>query len=425
MIKKTLNRRTVLRGMGVTIGLPLLDCMLPGFSEKAMAQAVGGPRLVILYKPNGYYPGSWTVNNINALPSVLQPLNAMRSEITVVQGMNNSASASYDDGHAPRLSCFLTGGPITPSTSTITAPKSIDQIIADSRGSDALTLSGPFSHGTDNGFNGEYFSSLSWVGPRADTRIMSPRALFDQIFATAGGGGTPSSEIINQVYKKSILDYVKDEANRKMASLGTTDKAKLDEYLTGVREIEVKLGTVTSTPMTCNEDIARPAASNGFETHTRLMMDLLIKALQCGRNDVVTYIMDPEVGNGYRNHHSVSHFNDNSTYPQILQEIDRWYVEQYAYLIGKMNTIQEAGGTMLANSCVILGSGSGGNPGEDHTTKNVPLVMAGSAKGLFPNRGRVLNKSNVRLANFMLTLLNKYGVARSSFGDSNGTLADL
>jgi hypothetical protein len=413
-------RRTFIRGLGVGLAMPFMDCMLP-WASKALAQAAGKPHLIVLYKPNGQFPGSWKVNNFAALPTMMQSLNGIKNEVTFIQGMNNRASAQYGDGHAPRLACFLTGGPITASTSNVIAPKSIDQIIADARATTALTVAGPFEYPTDNGFNGEYFSSLSWKGPRAAQKIKSPRALFDSLFANPTPT-VPNTAAINKVYKQSVLDFAKEEVARKMASLGSSDKKKLDEYLTGVREVEVAINKAETTVIQCTADTGRPLDNNGFEVHTKLMLDLIIKSLQCGRTDVVSYMFDTEVGNGYMDHHGVSHYSANSTYPQKLMSVDQFYISQFAYFITKLNSIQTATGSLLANSAVIFGSGTGDS--DSHDPNDIPVLLAGRAGGLL-TPGKVLTKAGAPVSNLMLTMLNKMGVARTSFGDSTGQFADV
>lgn len=431
MKKGLLSRRTFMERSGIMITLPLLDCMLP-WSESAWAQAAPKPRLIILYKPNGSYTGSWNAQSVNSLPNVLSPLNAYRNEITLVQGLYNSGGVAYENAgnassHGPKGPLYLSGGKMTVSTSTVEASKTIDQIVAESRGVEALTLAGPRDIGTDGAYNGEYFKHISWIGPRYAPNINNARDLFDKIFSSTSGSTTPTqptSAVINKVYKKSIIDFVRDGANAKLNRLGTADKAKLDEFLTGVREIEAAILKDEQTrPPACSAgSMSAPARDNAFEVHTKLMLDLMVKAVECGRLSVCTYMMDVEQGYGYRKHHDVSHWTDSSSYPQTLQEIDQWYVQQYAYFIGKLAAISEAGGTALSNSVVTLGSGHGS--GEVHTNYNLPLVIAGRAGGTI-NPARVLNHSRVKISNLWLTLGKKVGTNIASLGDSNGTIGDL
>lgn len=418
-MKKNVSRRSFIKGAGVALALPYLESLLP-LSSKAYAQALNTPlRLIVLYKPNGEYPGSWDLSS-STLPYVLSPLQSLKSDVTFVTGLRNRASEPYADGHAPRLSCFLTGGPLTASTSQVSNSKSIDQVIALSRGVEALTLSGPYGSGTDNGFNGEYFSSLSWVGPRAAPKIKSPRVLFDQLFSA--GGGTPAPTDLAKAYKKSVLDFAKDEAQRTISSLGKSDREKMDEYLTSLRELEVKINAHEGEVIQCQADTGRPADNNTFENHTKLMMDLLVKAIQCGHTQVASYLMDVEVGNGYRRHHSVSHYTGDSSYPQQYMDVNRWYISQFAYFLNKMKAVKEGDGDLLTNSMIIYGNGIGN--GDAHDTRNLGIIVAGKAKGQI-TPGRILNKSGQPLSNLMLTALQKMGVNQSSFGGSSSPITDL
>jgi hypothetical protein len=250
--------------------------------------------------------------------------------------------------------------------------------------------------------------------------------VFDLIFGAATTTPTtPSSATINKVYKKSIIDYAKESVTALNAKLGTTDKKKLDEYMTGVREIETALNKVeTTTAQQCVADMTRPADNNAFEAHTKLMLDLLFKAIQCGRSDVITYMMDCEVGYGYKNHHDASHLTEGGN-ATTLQQIDTWYVSQFAYLIGKLKGATEGGGTLLDNTCILYGSGSGGTANVDHSGSNLPLILAGKGKGSMPTQGRILVKNGMTHCNLLLTLLNRMGVATTKFGDSTGLIAEL
>lgn len=418
-MKKKLSRRSFIRGAGITIALPYLESLLP-LSAKAYAQGINAPlRFIVLYKPNGEYPGSWDLSS-STLPYVLSPLQSLKSEITFVTGLRNRVSEPYADGHAPRLSCFLTEGPLTASTSQVSNSRSIDQIIASAKGVEALTLSGPYEYGTDNGFNGEYFSSLSWMGPRAAPKIKSPRILFDQLFSS--GGSAPAPTALTKAYKKSVLDFAKDEAQRTISSLGKNDREKMDEYLTSLRELEVKINAHEGDVIQCQADTGRPADNNTFENHTKLMMDLLVRALQCGHTQIASYLLDVEVGNGYRRHHSVSHYTGDSSYPQQYMDVNRWYIGQFADFLNKMKAVKEGDGDLLSNSMIIYGNGIGN--GDAHDTRNLGIIVAGKAQGqLTP--GRILNKSGQPLSSLMLTSLQKMGVNRNSFGGSSNPITDL
>lgn len=402
------------------IALPFLECMIP--YSNALAQAAKSPlRLITLYKPNGELEGSWNISN-NVLPYVLEPLAPMRSEITFIKGLANRVSEAYRDGHAPRLSCFLTSSPINASTSVVSGSQSIDQMIAQARGVNVLNIGGPFDQTTLNGFNAEYFNNLSWVGPRAAPKIKSPRTVFNSIFGSAGPAVPVTEENLRKLRKKSLLDHTMAETSRLVSSVGANDRQKLDEYLTSIREIERAIGVQETNVQQCIADTGQPADNNTFEVHTKLMLDLIVKGMQCGKTQIATYLMDVEVGYGYKDHHHVSHHSENSAYPQRYRDVNRWYATQLNYLLTKLQAVKETDGTLLSNTFLIYGSGI--SDGDAHSARNLPILLAGRAQGLL-TPGRVLDKNGQPLANLMLTTLKKFGIARTSIGDSTMSWNDV
>lgn len=420
-----LNRREVLRAAGVSLSLPLFDSF---FSDRSLAAGIGQPRFIALYKPNRNAVGSYRVTDLASLPTVLRPLESIKGEVTFIQGLRGSVSEPYPDGHAPRISTFLTGGVMTHSTSVVSVQSpSIDQLIANARGTKALTLARDAEFGAAGGFHGDYFDCLSWRSPLPDAKLKTPRVVFETLFgATSPTGPTaPSTATINRVYKKSILDFVKEQLNAKTNSLGKSDKLKMDQYLTGVRDLEVAIakeetGSGGGTGGNQCSAPAAPADSSNFITNTQLMIDLIVKAVECGKHDAMTFMMDFEVGNGYRSHHSISHDGPEST----MVEIDTWYVQQFANLITKLNAIPEGTGTLLSNSLVLYGSGSGEGGANYHGTQNLPILLAGRASGKV-TPGRILTKSGITHCNLLLTIAQMFNLNLSKIGNSTGAFTDL
>jgi hypothetical protein len=429
--KWELPRRTFLKGLATSIALPYLECMLPGIRRSEAWGATPPLRVIFCYKPNGEYPGSWEAGGAT-LPYVLNSLTGSRAELTFIKGLRNTSVQSVSDGHAPRVGAFLSGASILRDVSKVTGAKTIDHIIAEARGKKALVLAGPYEYSVanDNGFNGSAFTNLSYTGPNTAAKIKKPVDLFNSLTAAnSAPTATQQQQAALKAKKKSILDFVQDDANAKLANLGKSDKLKMDEYLNSVREMEKVVDQIpTVLTQSCTNGMATPPGSVDFVTHTKLMMDMLFMSMQCGHSEVASYLLDIEVGGGYMNNHSNSHYTENGDSPtkrQAYQDGNRWYLSQFAYLVDKFRNSQDSNGqSMLANSLLIYGTGTG--DGNIHEPANLAMVIAGRAQGaLHPASGRVLVKTDQRLANLMLTVLKIAGVNQASLGDSNGTFTDL
>lgn len=421
MSGRHLSRRTVLRGLGTAISLPLLDAMIP--MSSALAQStVLSPRLVFLYKPNGEARGTWDYSGSGNLPSVLSPLQTLKSDFTLIQGLRNRASEIYADGHAPRLSCWLSGGPL-PATNmwetTINVARTLDHQIADKLGGQVMYLVGPNDHPTDNKFNGAYFSNLSWTGPSPAPRIRGPRALFDEIYGT---GSVPESAQLaarQKKYKNSILDYAQDSTTALMAKLGKSDKAKLNEYLESVREAEKRVNN--ETIVACTPGSARPTNPTDFYTYTDLMLELLAQALICGKNQVTSYLLDCEVSFGAEGHHGYSHQESAADKAKFL-EINQKYVVRVQKFLARLKAQNEGGSSVLSKSIVVYGCGIG--DGRDHSTDNLPMLVAGGGNGKL-RPGRTLSAPNSSLNNLMLAVGQKMGLTITKFGTDGTSPIDI
>ncbi|MBX3019665.1 MAG: DUF1552 domain-containing protein [Bdellovibrionaceae bacterium] len=419
MSGRHMSRRTVIRGLGTALSLPLLDAMIP--LSSALAQGVvASPRLVFLYKPNGEARGTWNYSGSGSLPSVLSPLQNLKSDFTLIHGLRNRASEIYADGHAPRLSCWLSGGPL-PATdrweTTINVGRTLDHRVADHLGGQVMYLVGPNDHPTDNKFNGAYFSNLSWTGPSPAPRIRGPRALFNEIY---GSGSAPESAQLaarQKKYKNSILDYAQDSTSALMSKLGKSDQAKLNEYLESVREAEKR---VNSEPVVaCTTGAGQPSNPTDFYAYTDLMLELLAQAMICGKNQVTSYLLDCEVSFGAEGHHGYSHQESAADKAKFL-DINQKYVTRLQKFLARLKAQNEGGASVLSKSIVVYGCGIG--DGRDHSTDNLPMIVAGGGAGKL-RPGRVITAQDSSLNNLMYTIARKMGLTISKFGtDGNQTI---
>lgn len=421
MSSRHLSRRTVIRGLGTSIALPLLDAMIP--LSSALAQTVvAKPRLVFLYKPNGEARGTWDYSGSGPLPDVLSPLQSLRSDFTLIKGLRNNASENYNDGHAPKLSCWLSGGPL-PATgmyeSIVNVGRSLDHQVADLLQTRVMYLVGPNDHPTDNGFNSAYFSNLSWTGPTPAGRIRGPRAMFTEIY---GSGSVMEGEALaarQKKYKNSILDYSQESTAALKAKLGKSDKVKLDEYLESLRETERVVNAVTAR--TCTTNANAPTNPTDFYVYTDTMLELLAQAMICGKNQVASYLLDCEVSFGAEGHHSYSH-QESPADKAMFIAINKKHIIHLQKFMQRLKNANEGGASVLAKSIIVYGAGIG--DGRDHSIDNLPMLVAGGGNGTL-TPGRMITAQEMSHNHLMFTIARKMGMTINRWGTDGNQLLNL
>ncbi len=401
----------------------------------------GAPkRLICIFQPNGVYPKAWDVTGVGAhyqFSKILAPLAPHKRDLLVVSQLSSGAK-----GHVGATSAFLTGTPIGKDAN---APAfkpnmgvSLDQLIAQRLGRETRFASlevgtEPPRAGGENDLPISYASSVSWSGPqtKVDPEIL-PQAVFDRLF----GAGNASRQQLEE--QRSLLDRVAEDTKRLERKLGTSDRRKLDEYLTSVRELEKRIGDSLSPRAAAwkprsKPDIQRPG--DGIparrDEHVRIMMDLLVAALQTDSTRVTTFMLAHGFSrqnftflDGVKgDHHAISHHKEESSMTEMYTSVSRWYISQLAYLLERMKGIDEGGDSLLDNSIVLYGSGL--KDGNGHSTRNLPILLAGRGQGtLNPGRHLVLPK-DTPLANLHLSIAQRMGVETERFTTSKGTIADL
>lgn len=438
-----LSRRTFLKGAGAAMALPLLEAMLPG---SARAQSAEVPkRLFAFYVPNGIHMSAWTPGSEGAgyaLTPILQPLAAYRDDFLVLSGLSNYAATPQGDGpgdHARGTGCFLTAAhPVKTEGADISIGPSVDQVAADFLADQTRLRSlelgcegGGSTGGCDSGYSCAYSRNVSWRSATTPMpKEVNPRSVYDRLFAGFDPGETAQQIGKRQRYKQSVLDFVLDDAQRLSQRLGTRDRAKLDEYMTGVRELETRLETSTQGP-SC-EPFQRPDGTPAdFQEHVRLMLDLVALAFQCDITRVATFML----GNGGSNrsysflgvsgaHHELSHHQGDSAKHAALQVIDTWEVEQLAYLLSKLKAAQDVEGSVLDNTLVFFSSEI--SDGNAHSHNNLPVLLAGRGGGAVSPGRHIAYPQSTPIANLFVSMLQSVGVSTSSFGDDgNGPLSGL
>jgi hypothetical protein len=403
--------------------------------------------MAFLYVPNGTIPSAWWPEGDGgkdfALSRTLQPLEKVRHELQVISGLEDLSADPGPDGggdHARAGGTFLTGVRIKKTAgSDIYAGTSIDQIVAGQVGhltrfpSLELTCDAVRKAGNcDSGYSCAYGYNLAWRSP---TQPLSPepnpRLVFERLF----GVGSPKERAQNlkrrQQQQQSILDFVQEDASAIQRNLNGRDRQKLDQYLTGVREIEQRIERAERIPV-ANPAVEAPAGiPPNFEEHIALMFDMLILAFQTDSTRVATLLLAGEGSNRTfteiglsEGHHNLTHHRNQADMIDKVKEIDLWYVKQLTKFLEKMEQKKDVDGqSLLHNSMIVYGSGNA--DGNRHTHSNLPIVLAGSAGGAFKS-GRYVKTRPVPLTNLFLSMADQMGARGiEKHGDSTGRLEAL
>jgi hypothetical protein len=438
-----LGRRTFLRGAGTALALPWLDAMVPRTARAATA-AKPPVRMAVLFSPNGVIPAAWTPAEVGphyTLSRTLEPLESLRSEVLVLSGFSQKKGFDMGDGagdHARSASTFLTGvHPYKTAGSNIRAGVSIDQYAAAKIGRHtplpSLELGidpGATAGNCDSGYSCAYSSCISWRTPTTPmAKEINPKLVFERMFGT--GRLTPKERARRDYLRTSILDLVRDDSARLQQRLGTSDRRKMDEYFSGIRELEVRIELSRRTADRRPPDVQAPAGvPDDFEKHVRLMSDLLALGFQTDVTRIATYMFANEGSNrlysmvGAKDgHHSLSHHRNKEELVAQLRKIDRYLVAQYAYLVAKLRSIPEGEGTLLDNCMILYGSGLG--DGNSHTHDHLPIVLAGRGGGTIEPGRHLKYPDGTPLNNLFLSMLERVGAPAERFGDSTQRLGGL
>ena len=431
--RRHLSRRTVLRGAGVSIALPLLDAMRPAFA----APAQGNPpvRMIFGYVPNGIIMRDWTPKKEGAgfdLPRIMAPLAPYREDMLVLTGLAHRTGDGPAGDHARAGGTYLTGvGPKRTTSADVEVGISVDQVAARAIGSqtrlpslelgcDATRMVGS----CDAGYSCAYVNSMSWKSATTpNPPETNPRSVFERIYGSLDSGVDPAA-------RASVLDYVRVRTNELLATLAPEDRRKIDEYLTAIRDIEQRIARAEQQGAGAAPSMEKPAGvPYGFVEHVRLMHDLLIVALQSGVTRIATMIYAkegstrsyPELGFSDP-HHPLTHHRNNEEWIEKVTRINRHHVEQFAYLVGRLKSIREGDATLLDNSMVVYGSSI--SDGNIHWHRNLPVVMLGRAGGAI-KPGRHMVYPETPMTNLFLSMLEHIGVPTEKLGDSEGVLRHL
>ncbi len=450
--KKHLSRRTLLRGLGVGVALPLLDSMVPAQTPIAKTAASARPHLACIEIVHGA-AGS-TVDGSNKhywspappkegadfeFSETLKPLEPLRDYVTIVSGTDlNPAGAwvaSEEGGdHFRSSAAFLTAGHAKMTEGAdIYCGTSIDQMYAQQYCQDTplpsiqLCIESVDGSGAcDYGYSCVYSDTISWASPTTPLPMTrDPRQAFESLF---GDGGTPAQRIARQQENGSILDLIRSDVARISKSLGPSDRGRLDAYLDDVREIERRIQKIEQYNSN-SAARALPAAPIGvpdsFEEHVKLMFDLQALAFMAGITRVSAFKMSRDVcqrtypESGVKtSFHSCSHHGETPSKIAEFAKLNQYHVSKVAYFLDKLKNTPDGDGSLLDHSLVLYGSPMGDSNVHNH--KRLPLFLAGHANGAFKGNRHVVTKDGTPMANVLLTVLHKLNIDAKSIGDSTG-----
>jgi hypothetical protein len=442
--KKSLARRSFLRGLGATVTLPFLDAMTPAFAGTAKA-AKPVVRTAFVYVPNGIIMDRWAPaveGRAFEFAPTMKALEPFREQMLVLSGLAQINGRALGDGagdHARAGATWLTGAHPKKSEFDIHAGISADQIAAREFGkatqlaSLELGLESPSLAGDcDSGYSCAYTNTIAWRDPTTPLPVeVNPRTVFERLFGD-GESTDPAARMAALKEQGSILDYISADVSRLSPGLGARDKNKLDQYLEAIRDIERRIQKAEEQNATVQMPVMeRPSGiPDEFEDHAKLMIDLQVLAFQADLTRVITFMLAREGSNrSYRSigvndgHHSVTHHGGDPDKIAKVVKINNLHVQMFAYMLDRLRSTPDGDGSLLDHSMVIYGSSI--SDGNAHTHHDLPIVLAGGGAGQIQGGRHIRYPKETPMNNLLITVLGKAGVPAEKLGDSTGQLTEL
>jgi hypothetical protein len=445
--KRHISRRTVLRGAGAVLSLPLLEAMVPASTALAQTAAAPKQRFVGLFVPHGGAPGYWEPKTAGALtgelPMIWKPLEAFRDQTVVMTGLH-SRSAEPPPGvtgadHWVAAAFMCADKPKKTAGADVRAGTTIDQLIAQKIGTQSLVPSlqmavedpGANSSNCGEGYSCVYTNTISWASPTAPLPMeLNPQVVFERMF---GDGTTAEERATRRKRDQSILDSMRGSLSRMRTDLGASDRARLDNYTTQVREIERRLQIAIEASAVAPENIEVPVGvPQSFDEHIKLQFDLMALAFEADITRVGSLLFARDLtGRTYpaseaptSSFHGVSHHGEDPRRILDLAKINQYHVKMVAHLADKLSKVKEGDGTLLDQSMILFGSNMGNS--NQHVHYDVPHVLIGGAAGkLKGGRHLAYPSREVPTGNLLLSILDKFDIHQDSIGDSTGRLEAL
>jgi hypothetical protein len=445
--KPLIPRRTFLRGLGTVLALPALQAMSP---LAAAVSGVAGParpprRMAFIYIPNGANMADWTPKAEGTdfqLPYILEPLQPYQQDLLVLTGLTHDKARPNGDGagdHARASATFLTACQARKTDGAdIRVGVSADQVAAArlagqtrfaslELGCDRSKLSG----NCDSGYSCAYSFNIAWKTPTTPLPPETdPRQVFERLFAGGSPEENAEARARRQRHERSLLDFVLEDARKLQRQLGATDRRKLDEYLTAVRELEQRIENAEKFQAALPAYDRPSGVPATYAEHLRLMFDLLTLAFQTDTTRIATFILAHDGSNrpypflGVREgHHDLSHHGNDEEKKKKIARINRFHVEQFAYFLGRLKSVREGEGTLLDHCMIVYGGAI--SDGNRHNHDDLPVLLAGRGGGTLETGRHVRYPKDTPMANLYLSMLERMGTPVERLGDSTGPLARL
>jgi len=440
--KKHISRRTLLRGVGTAVALPLLDAMIPAFAPAATTIPVR--RFGVVYHPNGVIYDKWLPTGAGSnfeLSPTLKALEPFKDKLIVVTGLSSDPAEPLGDGggdHSRACGSYLTGVHVKKSDSLLENAVSMDQIAAKAFENDTQLSSLQMTSdensllgSCDLGYSCAYSSTVSWLTPTLPLMAENnPRVLFERMF---GASDSTDARVRAARLKqdRSLLDSVNDRVGQLQRKLGTADNRKMDDYLTALRDVERRIQKAEEQSSKELPDVPQPAGiPDGFVDHVRLLYDLQLLAYQSDLTRVITFMYGREqTGRPYpqigvpEGHHPLTHHQNDPVKMEKCTRIQRHHIELFTEYLVKLRNTPDGDGSLLDH--VILLFGSGISNSDRHTHGPLPTFVVGGGSGTLKGGRHLIYPEHTPLTNLQLTLLNKLGVPAETLGDSNGQFKEL
>lgn len=442
----SLSRRTALRGLGISLGLPWFESIVPRAAAASIAPTPP-QRMAFIFVPNGVHLPDWTPETEGYgfdLPFILDPLAPVKDDLMVITGLTHDKGRANGDGpgdHARSASVFLSGAqPRKTNGADIRSGMSVDQVAAQAAGKltrfASLELGcepGRSAGNCDSGYSCAYSSSISWSGSASPLgKETNPRFVFERLFGNGKAKEMDKNKIRRDALKKSILDFISEDAQKLQAKLGRADQHKLDEYLTGVREVERRIEITESEPQhSADIDYPIPEGIPGdYGQHLRLMSDMMVLAFQTDSTRISTCMFaDAGSNRSYKaidvpdGHHALSHHRGDAEKHAKIRKINQFHVAQLSYFLQKLKATPDGHGNLLDNSMIVYGSGL--SDGDRHNNENLPVLLAGHGGGSVDTGRHLKVPTETPMCNLYMSLLDRFGASVDFIGDSTGRLPGL
>ena len=430
--KSSVSRRTVLRGIGATLSLPLLDAMVPALTRTALTAATPTKRFGAIFVPMGERPSHWTPPTTGAgfeFSPILKPIEKFRDHVNVVSNIDRPLQGT----HAVSTGTWLTGSaPKRTEAEDFIAGTSLDQIIAGQIAKDTVFKSleiatedqSGYVGACDVGYSCTYMSTISWKSPTEPMPMeTNPRVVFERLF---GRPGSAEDRLTRMRQNRSILDSVRGDVASLEKGLGARDRVRLDQYLDHVREVETRIQRAEKKAAT---ELVIPQAPVGipesWEEHASVMFDLMALAYEADLTRVFTFMLNreasqlvfPDLGFNEPWHH-VSHHGNEPEKLALLVKLNTFQINLFSKFVERLKNTPDGDGTLLDHSTILWGSGM--SDSNTHSPLDVPFLMVGKGAGSFTGNTHHAAPKGTQLANVMLTIAQKYGAEMDRFGVSTG-----